>query len=235
MKKIIVSDFDDTIYVNKQIDIDIVKLVHEFRKQGNLFIIATGSSYPSLINKINDSCLEYDYLICDHGCNILKDNKLIYFKLIDNNIVNEIKQNYYIDKNPNNFLISKNLGNVTIDNKEISKIHISFTNKGDDFKIKEELLNKYHNNINVYCLVNYYNSIEIINGQCSKLNAIEKIIELEKLNDYKIYPIGDGYSDIEMVQKYNGYCVSNAVEELKNTSSKIYNDFKEFISEIINE
>ncbi len=233
MKKIIVSDFDDTIYVNKTIDKDIIRLVHEFRKQGNLFIIATGSSYPSLINKIGNSGLEYDYLICDHGCNILKDMELIYFKLIDNNIVNEIKKVYYTDKNPNNFLISKNIGNVTIDNNEISKIHISFTNKGDDFKKKEELLNKYHNNINVYCLVNYYNSIEIINGECSKLIAIEKIIELENINNYKIYPIGDGYSDIEMVQKYNGYCVSNAVDELKNTSSKIYKDFNEFICAII--
>lgn len=235
MKKIIVSDFDDTIYVNQKIEKETVKLIHKFRKDGDLLIIATGSSYPSLISKIGNSGLEYDYLICDHGCNIMKDEKLVYYKLIDNNIVDELIESYKLDKTNNNFAISKNHGNVGLDNKEISKIHISFKNKGDDFKAKEELNKKYSNLINVYCLSNYYNSIEIINGKCSKLNAMAKIIELENISDYKIYPIGDGYSDIEMVKKYNGYCVKNAVSELKKISSKIYNNFQEFIIEIINE
>lgn len=234
MKKIIVSDFDDTIYVNQKIEKETVKLIHKFREEGNLLIIATGSSYPSLISKIGNSGLEYDYLICDHGCNIMKDDKLVYYKLIDNNIVSELIESYKLDKADKNFVVSKDQGNVGLDNKEISKIHISFKNKGDDFKAKEELNKKYNGCISVYCLVNYYNSIEVINGKCSKLNAIDKIIKLENLKNTKIYTIGDGYSDIEMVEKYNGFCVKNAVSELKKVSSKIYNNFQEFVIEIIN-
>ena len=51
MKKIIISDFDDTIYVDKKINNDSIKLIKEFRKNNNLFIIASGSSYPSLLVK----------------------------------------------------------------------------------------------------------------------------------------------------------------------------------------
>lgn len=233
MKKIIISDFDDTIYVNQKIEKEIVELVHKFREEGNLLIIASGSSYPSLISKIGNSGLEYDYLICDHGCNIIKDDKLIYYKLIDNDIVEELIRDYELEKGENNFIISMDKGNADFDNKEISKIHISFTNKGDDFKVREKLINKYNNKINVYCLVNYYNSIEIINGECSKLNAIQKIIDTEKIESNNIYTIGDGYSDIEMVKKYNGYCVKKSVDELKNVSSKVYDTFKDFISDII--
>jgi hydroxymethylpyrimidine pyrophosphatase-like HAD family hydrolase len=79
------------------------------------------------------------------------------------------------------------------------------------------------------------NRIEIINGKCSKLNAINKIIELEELKDHPIYTIGDGYSDIEMTLKYNGSCVDNAVEELKKVSEKVYNNYNEFLNEIIDE
>lgn len=233
MKKIIISDFDDTIYVNQKIEKEIVELVHKFREEGNLLIIATGSSYPSLISKIGNSGLEYDYLICDHGCNIMKDDKLIYYKLIDEDIVKELIRDYELEKGENNFIISKDKGNANFDNKEISKIHISFTNKGDDFKVREKLINQYNNKIKVYCLVNYYNSIEIINGECSKLNAIQKIIDIEKIESNNIYTIGDGYSDIEMVKKYNGYCVKKSVAELKNVSSKVYDTFKDFISDII--
>lgn len=233
MKKIIISDFDDTIYVNQKIEKEIVELVRKFREEGNLLIIATGSSYPSLISKIGNSGLEYDYLICDHGCNIMKDDKLIYYKLIDEDIVKELIRDYELEKGENNFIISKDKGNVSFDNKEISKIHISFTNKGDDFKVREKLINQYNNKIKVYCLVNYYNSIEIINGECSKLNAIQKIIDIEKIESNNIYTIGDGYSDIEMVKKYNGYCVKKSVDELKKVSSKVYDTFKDFISDII--
>lgn len=234
MKKIIISDFDDTIYVDKKIDNDSIKLIKEFRKNNNLFIIASGSSYPSLINKIQDSGLEYDYLICDHGANIIKNNKLIYSEIIDKTIINELVNIYNLKELDNYFVTSKDIGLVDLTNNEISKMQIEFSNQGEDFEARDYLKEKYGNKINCYCIM-HNNRIEIINGNCSKLNAINKIMELENITDYKIYTIGDGYSDIEMTLKYNGYCVENSVEELKKVSKKVYNNYTEFLNEIIDE
>ena len=43
----IVSDFDNTLYYHGFIDPKVVLKISEFRKNGNIFVIATGSSYTS--------------------------------------------------------------------------------------------------------------------------------------------------------------------------------------------
>lgn len=234
MKKIIISDFDDTIYIHGKINPEIVSLVHQFREDGNLFIIASGSSYPSLIDKISGSNLEYDYLICDHGCNIVKDNNLIFSEVIDQDIVEELITYYKLKNNNKAYAISKDIGVVSLEHPDISKINIPFNQKGDDFKAKEYLTKKYTDRINCYCIM-HNNTIEIISGRASKLKAIDKILEIENINSDMIYTIGDGYSDIEMVTKYRGYCVENAVTDLKKVSQKVYSDFSSFISDIISD
>lgn len=232
VKKIIISDFDDTIYINGKIAIKTVELVHQFRSAGNLFIIASGSSYPSLIDKIKDSKLEYDYLICDHGCNIVKNNQLIFSEVIDPVIIKELIAYYKLDKRDNVFAVSKDKGVVSLNHDCISKLQIPFSITGDDFKAKQYMKEKYGDKINCYCIM-HNNAVEVISGKASKLKAIDKIIDTEKLNSYEMYTIGDGYSDIEMVQKYHGYCVENAVEDLKQVSKKVYGSFPEFLSEVV--
>ena len=52
-KKILVSDYDQTFYLNNE-DIEINKeAVDRFRKEGNIFVIATGRSYFDFHNKVN--------------------------------------------------------------------------------------------------------------------------------------------------------------------------------------
>ena len=51
MKKLLVSDYDQTFYINDE-DIEKNKIaVNEFRNQGNIFAIATGRSYYDFIKK----------------------------------------------------------------------------------------------------------------------------------------------------------------------------------------
>lgn len=35
-----------------------------------------------------------------------------------------------------------------------------------------------------------------------------------------VYTIGDGYSDIEMIRNFNGYCMEESVDELKALAKK---------------
>ena len=52
MKKVLVSDYDQTFYVNDE-DIELNKQsVQQFRDNGNIFVIATGRSFMDLQKKV---------------------------------------------------------------------------------------------------------------------------------------------------------------------------------------
>lgn len=77
-KKILVSDYDQTFYLNDE-DIEInKKAVAKFRKEGNIFIIATGRSYFDFHNKVDMYNFEYDYVIINHGATILDKNDNVF-------------------------------------------------------------------------------------------------------------------------------------------------------------
>ena len=77
-KKILVSDYDQTFYLNDE-DVEINKeAVDRFRKEGNIFVIATGRSYFDFHNKVNMYNFDYDYVIINHGATILDKNNNIF-------------------------------------------------------------------------------------------------------------------------------------------------------------
>ena len=79
-KKIFVSDYDQTFYLNDE-DIEKNKIaINEFRKKGNIFVIATGRSYFDFQNKVDEYNLNYDYVIINHGATILDKNNNILMK-----------------------------------------------------------------------------------------------------------------------------------------------------------
>lgn len=92
-KKILVSDYDQTFYLNDE-DIEKNKTaVEEFRNKGNIFIIATGRSYYDIQRDCNEYKIKYDYLIINHGASILDEkDKIIYNFPIKNEIIDEIRK-----------------------------------------------------------------------------------------------------------------------------------------------
>ena len=77
-------------------------------------------------------------------------------------------------------------------------------------------------------------SIEIISNRTDKSRAIEKIIDKLGIDKANVYSIGDGYSDIEMVQNYNGFCMKGSVKELRKVARKEYASVSDLVVEIIN-
>ena len=60
-KKILISDYDRTFYLNDN-DMEKNKIaIKEFREKGNLFVIATGRSYFDFRNKAILYNIDYDY------------------------------------------------------------------------------------------------------------------------------------------------------------------------------
>lgn len=204
--KVLVSDFDGTLFCN----IDELKInkqaVKKFRKQGNLFIIATGRNLTSIKKEIEHLNITFDYLICNDGALIFNNT----FKLLDRTdiplscnekilqVIEKINNQYiwYLDDGIN---YKKDI--TSLANKIIIKIEDRLQAKELLNIIKKEVpeLDGYISN----------NWINLIDKSVNKSTGILKLKELLNLDLKDIYTIGDNINDYKMLEAYNGYRMNN--------------------------
>lgn len=215
--KMLVSDFDRTFYIN-DIDIEINKeYVDKFRKMNNIFLFATGRCYASFMNVKRKFNLEYDYLILDHGSLIMDNNDNILYKYtLDNNLLYRLLPYLSLDKCDCYYFCSLKEKIKEINNNEITKIYLRYNNKMDRNNVFKIINDKFKDCFSIYYLSN--NAIEIVSKMVNKSYAIDKLINIIKVNKSDVYTIGDGYTDIEMIKNYNGYMISNGIKELESVA-----------------
>lgn len=231
MKKILVSDYDQTFYLNDEDIEKNKKSVESFRKKGNIFVFATGRSYFDFMNKAEQYKLKWDYLVINHGATILdKNNNIISNYTIDNDIIKNIEKDLEIEKTIKYFCCNLENSRTNFNDKNLTKIHAKYEkNKAE--QINSLINKKYAEFVNCYFVSG--NAVEIISNKTCKSNAIEEIVQIEKVNRENIFTIGDGYSDIEMIKNYNGYCMEESVQELlKICNGKIVKSVSELIEKI---
>lgn len=231
MRKILVSDYDQTFYLNDEDIEKNKKSVENFRKHENIFIFATGRSYFDFMNKAERYKLKWDYLIINHGATILdKNNNIISNYTIDNNIIKNIEKDLEIKKSINHFCCKLENSRTDFNDKDLTKIYAKYE-KDKAEQINSLINKKYSEFVNCYLVSG--NAVEIISNKTCKSNAIEEIVQIEKVNRENIFTIGDGYSDIEMIKNYNGYCMEKSVQELlKICNGKIVKSVSELIEKI---
>ena len=222
-KKIFVSDYDQTFYLNDE-DIEKNKIaINEFRKKGNIFVIATGRSYFDFQNKVDEYNLNYDYVIINHGATILDKNNNILINF-------PIKNDLQLEKSIEGYCCSGLESRVDFNHKNLTKINARYNSKEEAMKISDNINAKYFEFVNSYYVT--INSLEIISNKTNKSKAIDLLINKLKLSKENVYTIGDGYSDIEMVKNFNGYAMKESVDELKKVAKKEYDSVSELINEI---
>ncbi len=220
----IVSDYDDTLNIEIEKNL---KYIKKFMKN-NIFVIATGRSYISIKQrlKLDMQGLMPNYLVINHGATIINsNNKVINTNFIEKDVVNKILKLINKEKTYEiNFYGSKKF------NGNVNKIMLVFKNIED--AINSFTVIKNTNLVTTY-LINRKGKmpkVEIINKNSNKAKAIKIIEDLEKPS--KIEVIGDGQQDIEMIKEYNGNCVVNAIDKVKEISKKQYNYVYELIKEL---
>lgn len=233
MKKIIASDYDRTFYVN---DEDIQKnkdAVDEFINLGNKFIIATGRSYYDLMKKVNQYNIVYDYAIINHGATILnKENEPIYNLPMDNSIISQLKNDLELEKSIDWFCCSELESRVDFEHKDLTKINVKYETKKKSIEMNEKINQKYSDFVTSYNITS--SSIEIVSNKTNKSKAIKMIANNVEVENSNIYTIGDGYSDIQMIKDFNGYCMQESVEELKDTALGQCKSVSELVNKVIN-
>jgi len=233
MKNILVSDFDSTLYTDlENMKINVLK-IKEFRKRKNLFVIATGRFFSSLIKKIDEFGIETDYLILNNGSVILdKDYNLIKYYEIKKkdalNLLNDLKD----FKTINETIIFDIFSTVSkIDEtNEITKISLILNSLLEVSKITE-IINKKYKDLKCYLIIHNFINLEIINKTTDKSIAVTDILQIEK--ESNVFVIGDGNNDVEMIKKFNGFAIENSKEEISNLAKKIYPNVHNLIDDII--
>ena len=222
MKKILVSDYDNTFYINEYDIKNNIQNVEKFRNKDNIFVIATGRSYYDFNKKLKEYPIKYDYLIINQGATILDlDGNIIEKYIIDENIKNAIIQDLELCNQDTMFVCSVLESRVSIESSNITKIHKRIETIEEAEKMNNIINNKYSSHIISY-LIPSNNAIEIISSKTNKAKAIDKIANIENVDKQNIFTIGDSYNDIEMIKSFNGFCVSNTEKEVKNISIKVY-------------
>ena len=232
MKKILVSDYDDTFYLN---DIDIEKnkkWVDNFRKKGNLFIIATGRGYIDFNDALTKYNFNYDYIILNHGTTIIDKNQNILMNYsIDQKIIPQI----IAELKPKNrilyFYDDLTENTEYLENKNVSKINLRYDSKDMALKDSKIVNAKYKKYLNAYPVP--INDVEIISNITNKAKAIYFIADKEQIANSNIYTIGNGHNDIEMIKEFNGYSMEKSTDELKKKAIGEVASVSELIKKII--
>lgn len=205
MKKLLASDYDGTLKTNLENLYINIKAINKFREYGNKFAIVTGRSYLSIKKEICKYNIEYDYLSCNNGLvifdnkdNIINANKIPLDSL---EVINDILTN---ETNINEIFLYDTYDQAYTIN-DIIEVYVNLKNVKTAKKIKN-LIEDELENINCY---NFKNHL-FIGENKNKSNAVSFIQNLENIDLSNVYTVGDDLNDIEMLENFNGYKMSNS-------------------------
>ena len=249
--KIIFSDLDKTLLINNHIPDFNLESIKKARELGVKFVISTGrdlSVVTSLLKELDTLNMENEYTVCCSGSKIYenKDNKLIYIKYLDDNIVSEI---FEFGKNyPDMFIIFDTLEGVYIyneekidikndfgtykykklekleDKKELKIIRIVFSCKNGVYlnKILNEIKNKklFDNKVDYFLTQNQFLEFNVLG--VNKGEALKWLCNYLKIDISESIAIGDSFNDESMIKIAGlGACVKSADDYIKKISKYV--------------
>lgn len=233
MKKFLISDYDGTFHTDDESIKNNIEKVKEFRKSGNIFAIATGRSFYDFNEALDKFNIEYDYLIINHGATLLdKNHNLIRNYPIDNKAKQDITDEFNLVDNQNIFVCKCLESRTSINQENITKIHIKCNNQDERLKFNDILNNKYKRFVKSYLITGLNNCIEIISSSTNKSVAIKEIAKIENIEENKIFTVGDSFNDLEMLEAFNGFCMKNSEELVKSKITKTCTSVAEVIDKI---
>ncbi len=240
---IIAADYDGTINVNGVVSDEDKAAIKRFREAGNQFGVVTGRIVPWAIEAA--STVEHDFIVAGSGGAILNsENKIIAEKAISNDCVEKLMALMYKAGAKNLYAGNRYevLGFDVSDAyekgfalPENACIHQYCTWVGtveNALKMKEDIMSS---ELGKYLTVlTNGGSVDIPKANTGKHTGIEDYIKLAGETPDHVFAVGNEMNDYDMVIRYNGFAVSNAVQELKDAAKYQCNRIADMIDMIMN-
>lgn len=220
MNKLLVSDFDRTLYVDSDISQENLRALEKWKQNGNLFAIATGRGERSLREKLCKYHTEPDYLICNNGARVVdRKGKILFERTIEDDIawdiIKGLIQEYHmpVDATLKNRKI--HVFNTLQEFEQICRgilqIHLRFKD-ADQTQKATEMVNLHYGKVKAFA--NEWN-LDIV---CSGVDKAEGVTILLKTTGWqgRVITVGDSYNDLCMLKRFGGYTMSSADEKMRN-------------------
>lgn len=227
--KVIVSDFDGTLYNNNQILYE--DKINEFVKD-NIFIIATGRNMSSLKKDLDKFNINVSFYICNDGALIMDQYfNIIYRKDLETEVVRPIYNDLKNDDNMLEVLLDTVNGYVEDVNRSINKIIARYFDREEAINLVNKI-NTHYPSVFAYLSNNWVN---ITKRTETKGSAIEFLENYYNLSKFPIYVIGNDINDISMCNsRYISYgikCDSNKYQDKFNNIVASFEDAFDEINE----
>ena len=227
--KILVSDFDETLFVNNQICC--LDKINKFINDGNVFIIATGRNISNLKKDLDNFSLNCNYYICNDGAMILDQYlNIIYRSDIDKTVVRPLYNELKNDDNILEVLVDTGSGYIDDVNRPTNKMIARYFNREQADFLVSKINNKYPS-IFGYVSNNWINITKRTENKGKAINYLASYYNLDK---YPIYVVGNDINDISMCN-YNfiSYGIALNNKYIDKFGKKVIN-FEEAFNDINN-
>ncbi|MBR4903907.1 MAG: HAD-IIB family hydrolase [Selenomonadaceae bacterium] len=244
--KIAASDFDGTLFRNRQISEEDLTAIKNWRSAGNKFGIVSGRAYTMLPSHFQKFNLKLDFAICDNGAIIYDgDEKIVYETELPKEILFEIIKEPFAEESlhvafetsetvyctsikPASWLLREKEGwqspLIMIEVAQIaslSKINqmaLAFQSPEEAFAAAEKLNQKFGEYI--FAQKNTH-SVDIVVAGVNKGSGVENLLRVNNWSG-KAYVIGDESNDLPMIRKFGGFTVSTAKDFVKHEATKVF-------------
>lgn len=222
---LIVSDYDGTIKKSDNLKemIESLYLLRLLLEHKVGFMISTGRLYESMAKEIRDLNIPFNYLSCANG-NILFDEYFhpLWKEYVNPKIIQELKPYY------NHILSIDSHNEFGMDALNGIVEYVIYLK--EDKHVRNEIVNLLLSSDTFdYCTDGESKYILHIFNLSSKVKTIEVIRNKLNMPISDIYTIGDGPNDLEMIKKYNGFIVGDALGDYEECALQKYESFYPFI------
>lgn len=236
LKKLLVSDYDNTLYTDETSLLKNINKIKEFRNLGNYFAIATSRGYTSLMTEIEKYKIPYDFICTNNGAVISNNNGKIIYKNFLNieefNKIEKILSKYYdieITRYYLNSIKIQNKEKITDNYDNIPTEIIGYKIKGN-LEILNDIKKEVESILNNFEITIKENAKLFLNSkENDKEKAVKRLIK-EITSSYHsfallsekvlVYTVGDDDVDFEMLKKYNGFRMENSSDLLMKNIEK---------------
>lgn len=254
---ILISDYDYTLCNHDDMTKTPINLsaVQRWRKQNNIFIIATGRSVSALRFDFPEYRDYADYIVFNDGALVLDNHdcpiSADHVPAKTTESLREIleRHDYVDDHSVISYHESRDLQGIRLNS---NKFRLWFKSKDDCVAIAEAITTYlptklkchiYHDVPNFDIRLNWISEdmhylIEVINRGTDKSTGVKAVLNKLQCSNYAnehIYAVGDDLNDHGMLEQFNGYVVSNAKPTLLSRfpSSRVVDSVASLINQII--
>ena len=246
--KIAASDFDGTLFRDKNISAEDLAAIKSWRAAGNKFGIVTGRCYQMLTSQLSDFDLTLDFAICDNGAIIFDDAGEVLFETaippkILTEMMNEpfmqqkslhflfeaadevfcvnVKENSWVMREKGLwgfFLTFTDAAQVPALPKKINQMALGFETV-EQAQFAADLLNRKYGE-QIFAQRNTH-SLDIVTAGINKGAGVAKLLELWNYRG-EVFVIGDEANDLPMIKRFSGYTVATAKDFVKREAVAVF-------------